>query len=349
MRPSPPILQCLRSQCLLSRFSSHTIHNRWIYQARLLDQIDVSFAEIGWYSTIAPNAIAVPLKGIPNRLLYGVSHQTKDLECFADSPWNSPTIRCPDRAAKAPQTSVLSLCAPLFLKSHLILICVVLTYNGSRKIPHKTCQIPRKYCQCEWLLVSSSTPRTSSSSSGSPGKFLFYMSRVVNHWNAKSCTSSAYRWLLRDSLHFLHWDLCDPQLSNHQMFRFGHVFCKKLPLFLSSNRCRNRHNAYPNPVPLSLATPLVIHVSRGSEGLTSSTKFSLKSSNQSGKSCKRTICTSSRPSFLFLFSVSVGLCRGFPRSSSLVLPLLSGTGFSMYLLTSNTDSCDEDDDDVGVA
>ena len=40
---------------------------------------------------------------------------------------------------------------------------------------------------------------------------------------------------------------------------------------------------------------------------------------------------------------SVGLCSGVPRSSSLVLPLLSSTGFS-----SNTESCDEDDDEVGV-
>ena len=32
----------------------------------------------------------------------------------------------------------------------------------------------------------------------------------------------------------------------------------------------------------------------------------------------------------------------------LVLPLLSGAGFSVYLLTSNTESCDEDDDEVGV-
>ena len=49
-----------------------------------------------------------------------------------------------------------------------------------------------------------------------------------------------------------------------------------------------------------------------------------------------------------MFSVSVGLCTRFPRSSSLVLPLLSGTGFSVYLLTSNSESCDEDDEEVGV-
>ena len=41
------------------------------------------------------------------------------------------------------------------------------------------------------------------------------------------------------------------------------------------------------------------------------------------------------------------LCSGFRRNSSLVLPLLSGTGFSVYLSTSNTESCDEDDGEVG--
>ena len=34
--------------------------------------LDRSFAEIGWYSTIAPNGITGPLNGIPNRLSYGV-------------------------------------------------------------------------------------------------------------------------------------------------------------------------------------------------------------------------------------------------------------------------------------
>ena len=49
-----------------------------------------------------------------------------------------------------------------------------------------------------------------------------------------------------------------------------------------------------------------------------------------------------------MFSVSVDSCSGSLRSSPLVLPLLCGTGFSEYLLTSNTESCDEDDDEVGV-
>ena len=69
--------------------------------------------------------------------------------------------------------------------------------------------------------------------------------------------------------------------------------------------------------------------------------------SQSGKSCKRSRYTSSRPSFLFLFSVSINLYYKFLHNSSPVLPLLSSTKFSVYLLTSNTESCDEDDDEVG--
>ena len=47
-----------------------------------------------------------------------------------------------------------------------------------------------------------------------------------------------------------------------------------------------------------------------------------------------------------LFSVSES-CNGSLRSSPLVLPLLSCIGFSVYLLTSNTESCDKDDGEVG--
>ena len=54
-------------------------------------------------------------------------------------------------------------------------------------------------------------------------------------------------------------------------------------------------------------------------------------------------------SFIFIFVFGLfGSCCRFPRSSSLVLPLLSGVGFSVYLLTSITASCDEDVDEVDV-
>ena len=119
-------------------------------------------------------------------------------------------------------------------------------------------------------------------------------------------------------------------------------------------------DAYPNPVPFCSRPYCIsrgeLEVSRcpdsgfprGSEGLRSSTNFSLNSWSQSENSCNRSLCTSSRPSSFFLFSVSVGLCIGFPCSSSLVLPLLSGAGFSVYLSTSNTESCDEDVEEIGV-
>ena len=40
-------------------------------------------------------------------------------------------------------------------------------------------------------------------------------------------------------------------------------------------------------------------------------------------------------------------CSGSPRRSSFIPPFLSDTGFSVYLLTSSTESCDEDDGEVG--
>ena len=49
-----------------------------------------------------------------------------------------------------------------------------------------------------------------------------------------------------------------------------------------------------------------------------------------------------------MYSVSVDLCCKFLRRSSLVLSLLSGSGFSVCLLTSNTESYDEDVKEVGV-
>ena len=46
-----------------------------------------------------------------------------------------------------------------------------------------------------------------------------------------------------------------------------------------------------------------------------------------------------------MFLVSEGLCSGLLRNSSLVLPLLSVTGLSVYLPASNTKSCEEEEDD----
>ena len=56
----PPAFQCRRPECLVSRFTAPN----WC-------SLDLSFAEMEWYSTIAPDGITGPLNGIPNRLSYG--------------------------------------------------------------------------------------------------------------------------------------------------------------------------------------------------------------------------------------------------------------------------------------
>ena len=64
----------------------------------------------GDISTIAPNGISGPLNGTPKTASHNVSsHQTRDLECFADSsdiPWNPPTIFHPDLTATVPHMSL---------------------------------------------------------------------------------------------------------------------------------------------------------------------------------------------------------------------------------------------------
>ena len=157
------------------------------------------------------------------------------------------------------------------------------------------------------------------------------------------------------AIHLLHWEICDPQLSKHQDFPlwvlYQHVFWKNPSLFSFSSRCRSlglsesecRHHAYPSPVPLLLAAPLEVHEKKWqyldaqatglSKGLRSSTNFSLNSCSQSGKSCNRSLCTSSRRLFLFVFSVSADLCTGFLHNSSLVLPLLSSN--SLWIPVAN--------------
>ena len=106
------------------------------------------------------------------------SRQTRDFECFADDsniPWNAPTIHCPDLIATIPQMSLLSLCALLSLQSHLFPICVI-TFGflvGSSNF-------------CKLFLVSWEVSVLHGSD--------------CNHCVAKSCTTKANRWLLRDSL-----------------------------------------------------------------------------------------------------------------------------------------------------
>ena len=220
-------------------------------------------------------------------------------------------------------------------------------------------------CQCEWLLVSSSAPGTSLGSSGSPEKFLFCTGRIV----ATVLPNLVPPRHIDDcfAIHFLHWEFCDPPWSSHQNVPlwarlYQYVFCKTPLLFSSSGRYHNLgpsesacfHCAYPNLVPLLLATPWVFHemtwkclnfLALGSSKAL--LKYFHRPNSLWIAVANRAIHVIYRSVLLrvppfFLFFVSVHSCSGFPRSSSLILPLLSDTGFSVYLLTTNTESCDDE-------
>ena len=79
-------------------------------------------AEIGWYSTIAPNGTTEL-----NRLAQGVFPSDKR-SCFADSssiPWNLPTNFHPDQTVAILLTYLPCFRALSSRQSHLFLICVV--------------------------------------------------------------------------------------------------------------------------------------------------------------------------------------------------------------------------------
>ena len=219
-------------------------------------------------------------------------------------------------------------------------------------------------------MASSSAPGTSLDSSGSPEKFFFYMGRIVT----TALPSPAPRLHTDDcfEIHNLHWELCDLLYSIQQNVPlwtrlYHHVFCKKPLLFSSSSRDHNLgpsesaylHCAHPNLVSLLLAAPLVIHEKNWKclDPLAQGFPVALKDYFHRPNSLWTPVVTSAihamhrfvllRVLHFFLFSVSVGLCCRFHRNSSLVLALLSCTGFSVYMLTSNTESRDEDDGEVG--
>ena len=122
------------------------------------------------------------------------SHQIVDLWRFADRcniPQNLPTNFHSYLIATMQQRNLPSLCALLFQHSHLFLICLVYTCNDSRKDLHRICRIP-KNCQCEWLLNFCKLLLVSCE------VFVLHGHAWI-HWVAKSCTTTAYRWLFPDS------------------------------------------------------------------------------------------------------------------------------------------------------
>ena len=171
-------------------------------------------------------------------------------------------------------------------------------------------------------------------------------------------------------IHFLHWECCDLQLSSHRNFPlwarlYQHVFCKKPSLFSSFNlgpsESACRHHAYhPNPVPLLLAAPLVIH------------EKNWKCLDIQAQGWHVVLLKYfHRPNFLWTPAASpasqailrlVLLCvllyfwfrfllvyaSGFSVALHSYFHFFLVLEFSVYLLTSNTESCDEDDEKVGV-
>ena len=119
--------------------------------------------------------------------------------------------------------------------------------------------------------VSSSAPRFFVSSSSFPEKFLFYMGMIIS----TELPSLVPLQRVDDcvEIHFLQWELCDPQFLNLSKFsalgttvparllqEAPVIFVlKQISQFGSSGKCVYTPYAYPSPVLLLLATPLVIH------------------------------------------------------------------------------------------
>ena len=247
------------------------------------------------------------------------SHQTRDLVYFADSsntPWNPPTIFHPDLIATVPPMSLLLLCALLSQQSHVFPICAVLTINDSRKDLHNICQILGK-CQCKWLVVSSSAPKTFASSSVFPEKFLLYMGLIesiepnpVPQQHIDNCFE----------IRILHWEPCDPLLFNHQIFRFGHdctsAFSARSPCHFVFKQI-SQFGSFGKWVKM-LCLP-DITFARGSEG---NSWEELEASRCSGKLSSTRPCLNSSIIFIW-FS---GFCW-------------STRGVSSYFLTRSLTSC----------
>ena len=272
------------------------------------------------------------------------SHQKMDLACFEESstpPWNPPTTHCPDLTATVPQMSLLSLYALLSQQSHLFPICVVVDVQW--------CQGNSSQDFEGIVMVSSSAPKIVANSSAFLENFSFSMGRIVNYWGANSCTTTANRWLLRNSL--FHWDFVICSYHIIKKFCFGrdyhHVFCKKTSLFRLQTDiaswvllkvragivlARTRFHFAPDSIGNSWAElEGSVSISRpgsrfhgGSERPRSSTKFSLNSFSQSCNSCFRSHCASSRPSFFcfrFLLVHVAGLPEALHSYSHILLAL----------------------------
>ena len=190
-------------------------------------------------------------------------------------------------------------------------------------------------------------------------------------WVAKSCTTTAYRWSFRDSLSLLRtlWSAVIKSPKNSALgttvparllqealviLVFKHV--SQFGSF--GGKCGNTQ-CLPEPVPLLLATPLVIHKKNWqcldiqAQGLHVALKDyvhrPLSLWNPAGSPASHAIdrCLLRVLHICFCFRFLSVYAAGFSVAPHSYFPLLSSTGFFVYLLKSNTEPCDEDDDDVG--
>ena len=166
------------------------------------------------------------------------------------------------------------------------------------------------------------------------------------HCVAKSSTTTAYRWLFRDSHPSLRtlWSAVIKS-PNFPLWARLHwcVFCKK-PFAISVLKQMSQFRSFGKWVKMLclLCTTFARHSEGNSwaeleasrcSGTLSSTRLSL---NEFPRTC-------SLSSILFSFSVSAGPCDEFPRTSSIKLSLLVDAGCSVGV----TVSCYEDVGEVG--
>ena len=214
-------------------------------------------------------------------------------------------------------------------RPHLFLTGEVLTYNDSKMNLHKLCQILCK-CQCKWLLVFTSAPRSFVSSFLFPEVFVLHGYDWIIHWVAKSSTTTAHRWLFRDSLSSLGilWSavIKSPKFSARSTaapVRFLQGALVILVLMQMSQWSEKKILCLPDTTfprgSWADSREELAGASLWAETL-SSTRLSVNSSNHSGRSRNGFLRTVSLSPFLFVFSVSAGSCDGLIRTVLLVLP-----------------------------
>ena len=203
------------------------------------------------------------------------------------------------------------------MQSHSLLICVALPCNDSRTVLHTMCQI-RRNCQCKWLWASLG-------SSGSPDKVCVSngmsvstaLPTLVPPRHIDDCsrftlfTENFVICCYQVTKIFLLWHDCTSTSSA----RRPRYFCLQADVtILGPSESACRHCAHPKPIPLLLATPLIIHEKNWKsldihdQGFRVALKDSVHRPNSpwtlaiNGNSCNRSLCTSSRPLFfVFVF------------------------------------------------